>query len=197
MFKKHLCKFYKLLPFFPFSPMFSMMAVCAKGLKIFFNIIFPVSINMMHTNNCQVINSTFITLDFPKFFKRYQKAFSDICFFRSKCSVSKVRTLPGTKLFLPALKGNSSSNYLSTKLTRMSLDTRKRAIISIFAKISFTKFFSTSRTYFHNKSIFICAFFRTIDFPLFSSRIFPHKFSSTNLTFIHTMPLNKGRLLCH
>ncbi len=178
--------------FFTVSPMNFMMAICTKCFKIFNFVIKSISINVMHNQKLNIINSTTIANNFAMIFNRSRKTIWHIRNFRFQSSVDKCRTGSTAKFLLSTLKCDTSSNYFSAKLTGMALNASKRTIFFIFGKKNSFKFFSTSFTnsfiYF---TIRIFTLFGTVNFSFLTSWILSFKFLITNFTFIHKYHLKK------
>jgi len=162
-----------------------MMTIQTQSFEIFKCIVLSVFISMVHDQNIQIFYMTSIATYFSIGFDRICKSSWDILCMTIKGSMSKITTFPATELFFSTLERKSSCNNFATKLTGMPLDACQRAIFAfLFKKTSF-EFFFTCRAFSYYKTIFVSTFFRTIDFAFTRFRVFAHKFSVTNFTFIH------------
>jgi len=122
MIDNHMSKLNAFNPFLAISPMNSMVTIRAKCFKVFWRIIFPISITMMNNQYRNIVNVTSVAFDFSMIFYGFCKSIWHICQFRVKSTIDEIRTFPRTKFLVSRLKFESPCDNFTTQLARMTLN---------------------------------------------------------------------------
>lgn len=125
MLSNHMSELNASQSFTPRSPMYLVVAICTKSLKIFNFIVKSIAINVMYDKNLDVINPATIAFNLSMIFYRTSEAIRHIRNLGCKSIVDKGSACTPTKFSFTTLKFGSSCNYLTTQLTWMALNASK------------------------------------------------------------------------